>query len=105
MSQSIFTVTAVDIHDKSFGRCRCFGFFFDFEKATKAVLANEGGMQECKYTHIVIEQQGEHIHNIADVVAWYEWLLDPETYEGFWHPCKRPEVDSIAHTVNFNGIG
>lgn len=107
MSQTIFTVTAIDIRDKGLGRCRCFGFFFTLDAARNAVRNNEGGMQECIYTHIVIEEQGEHIHSTAEAIEWYRWTIDTETYEGFWEPYKAPisEDNDIAFTTNFNGIG
>ena len=107
MSQTIFTVTAIDIRARGFDRCRCFGFFFTLEKAREAVRNNSGGMHECKYTHLVIEEQGENIHAHAEAIDWYKWTIDTEIYEGFWNPHKRPvgEDNDIAFITNFNGIG
>ena len=104
MSQTIFTVTAIDIHDRGFGRCRCFGYFHTDTAALVAVEHNSGGMQECKYTHIVIEQQGEGVHAEAHALYWYEWVCGP-FYEARWVPCDRPKIDDGATITNFNGIG
>jgi hypothetical protein len=104
MSQTIFTVTAIDIHDRGFVRCRCFGYFHTDTEALVAVTDNSGDLQECKYTHIVIEKQHCGIHAEAVDLYWFEWI-DYVLTGGEWVACDRPKVDDGATITNFNGIG
>lgn len=64
---------------------RAFGYFEKEGKAREAVENNYGSIQECLYTHVVIERIDPGIHPVAVQVQWYEWKEDA------WKECIKPE--------------
>lgn len=99
----IYTITSITKDKKN---SRCFGFFFNESSARTAVINNSGGLEECLYDYIVIEEQGQGIHAMAKPVQWYRWLGNHELdeVEGCWIECDRPESFSPC-VVNWNAVG
>jgi hypothetical protein len=52
---------------------RTFGYYFHLSDAIKAVEENRGDIQECLYTHVVIEGLKEGIHPDIVEEVWFEW--------------------------------
>lgn len=60
---------------------RCFGYFKDKEKAIEAVKRNTFDMHETMYTYIVIEEVEEGIHPYAEIVQWFKYDRESNTYK------------------------
>jgi hypothetical protein len=52
---------------------RVFGWFPTYLQAVEAVSRNSGGMEECRYSQLVIEEVPSGIHATATVVQWFQW--------------------------------
>lgn len=87
----IFFVTALSSNSKI--ASRCFGFFWNEERALNAIRNNEGGMQESLFDYLVLEKGGAGIHPDLEKVSWYEWL------DAGWVKIDEPE--EFESTVNF----
>lgn len=78
-------------HFKLFKIPRTFGYYKDLNEAIEAVKHNCGDIQECLYTHIVIEEIGEGIHPNVSAEYWFEWK------DNHWERISsKPEI--------FNGL-
>lgn len=82
----IHTLTAYgpDDHDDH-GSRRVFGYYETRSEARRAVMLNTGSMEECLYTHLVIEAIAPGVHGEATEEEWFKWTSDRE-----WYPCDRP---------------
>lgn len=104
---SIFTITAIvaiDPYDtegkKTFGNSkptRVFGYYGTLKQAIEAVKDNRGGMDECLYQWIVIEEIPEGIHASTIEEYWFEWIAQR------WQPIEQ-KPERFRSIVNF-GIG
>ena len=86
-------------YDKPYKRTSTFGHWPNFEGAQRAVSINEGGMDECLYNYLVIEEVAYGVYgriqlmdpdNPAKGEWWYEWQ-HPDGQEGHWVPMTKPE--------------
>lgn len=76
-----------------------FGHWPDLEGAQKAVGRNEGGMDECLYNYLVIEEAAYGVYGRVQLMDpddpakgewWYQWE-HPDGQEGHWVPMPKPE--------------
>lgn len=86
-------------YDKPYKHTSTFGHWPDLEGAQKAVARNEGGMDECLYNYLVIEEVAYGVYgriqlmdpdNPAKGEWWYKWE-PPDGQEGHWVPMDKPE--------------
>lgn len=86
-------------YDKPYKHTQTFGHFPNVEDAQDAVNRNVGGMDECLYTNIVIEEIAYGIYGRIQVMDvddpskgewWYQWE-HPDGQEGHWVPMDRPD--------------
>ena len=64
---------------------RVFGWFPSLSAAQASILRDEGGMHECLYTHLVVEEVSTGIHGEAVAKVWYRWAG-----KRGWVSCKAP---------------
>ena len=85
-------------YDKPYKCTQTFGHFPVVENAMRAVERNEGGMDECLYNYLVIEEVPYGIYGrifSADLDDpnkgewWYEWQ-HPDGQEGHWVKTDKP---------------
>ncbi len=89
MSAPIYVITAM-VKEQRF-RPRSFGFYHTLAHARAAVTEDRGGMRECLYDYLVIEETMPGIHAEVTAVNWFEWRGDGlEKREG-WRRCAAPE--------------
>lgn len=86
-------------YDKPYKQTHTFGHFPTVEEAQEAVKQNYGGMDECLYNFLVIEEVAYGIYGriiTADPDEpskgewWYKWE-HPDGQEGRWVPMDKPE--------------
>jgi hypothetical protein len=95
----IYVITTVrKERDKDFERRHCVGFFHTKEIAIKSVKLNEMDMQECEYTHAVIEETHHGAYGQITKEIWFEWKKSKKKF----FRCAQPRW--AKHTCNW-GIG
>jgi 8-oxo-dGTP pyrophosphatase MutT (NUDIX family) len=82
----IYTVTAIRKSGDVIKDKRTFGWFPDMEQALDAIQTNAGSMEECIYTHIVLERNTAGIHGYGETLGWFLWD-SPSTS---WKPSTCP---------------
>lgn len=86
----IFVITA--LQNATCGRA--FGWFFEFDKADKAVLENALDMnEEGHHPWIVVEQYEPGVHCLAKQEWWYQFE------RGAFRQCQKP--DWATNTTNW----
>ena len=86
-------------YDKPYKRTNTFGHFQYISDAVRAVEHNDGGMDECLYNYLVIEEIGYGIYagicnwepdNPKQYEWWYQWE-HPDGQEGHWVKMDKPD--------------
>ncbi len=86
-------------YDKPYKRTHVFGHFPDLEGAREAVKQNLGGMDECLYNFLVIEEIAYGIYGRisssnpnepSNGEWWYKWE-HPEGQQGYWAKIDKPD--------------
>ena len=75
-----------------------FGHFLTLDDAQEAVEGNYGGMDECLYNYLLIEEIGYGIYaglvndpeNDKQFEWWYRWE-HPDGQEGHWVTMEKPD--------------
>ena len=96
-TNSIYTITAITENGKD---SRCWGFYFCYAKALNAVERNIGGLDDCMFDYVVIEEHPEGVLRIATVKQWFKYKKVPDDVE--WVEIDPPEW---AEGVSNWGIG
>ena len=96
-NKPIYVISAHALDDLGYAS-RTFGYYHDMLDALWAVHLDFGGMQECLYTHLVIEEVEEGIFPQTTGELWFRWDCE----NNGWAECEKPE--SERNIVNF-GIG
>lgn len=60
---------------------RCFGYYVKEEDARIALKNNNCDMHETMYDYAVIEKVEEGIHPISDIVGWFQYNSEANSYE------------------------
>lgn len=60
---------------------RCFGFYNSKKDAIKSVKCNNCDMWETIYDYIVIEEIEEGIHPYAEVVGWFKYNQETNSFD------------------------
>lgn len=60
---------------------RCFGYYIELEDAITALRLNSCNMFETMYEYAVIEKIGEGIHPDAEIMGWYKYNEEANSYE------------------------
>ena len=86
-------------YDRPYKCTHTFGHFPTLEDAQKAVASNQGGMDECLYNFLLIEEVAYGIYGrliSADLDDpnkgewWYKWE-HPDGQEGHWVTMSKPD--------------
>jgi len=84
--KEIYTITT--IRHALMAGSRAVGYYYDFEKADRAIRENCMDINECGYyPFAVIEPLQEGIYSFPREEHWYQWNKKKEQYE----PCEKPE--------------
>jgi len=99
----IFTITSFDLkNNRKSGidaevRCRCVGYFLDFETAERCVLTNDMG--RWYYSHVVIEQVEPGMYPTMPLYHRWFYGWDGERY------IKLENFDDPHADVSYVSIG
>lgn len=75
----IYTITTVT--NEEFPQCRCVGFYFDLNIATKEVENNSCDINEAgHYTYCVIEKVKPGLYYYPRKETWFQWDYDKKEY-------------------------
>ena len=85
-SKNIYTVTSVTENGKT---SRCWGFYLKYSSAAEAVKKNFGGLDDCMYDYVIIEQYEEGILGSAVAKQWFKYKKVPNNVE--WVEINPPE--------------
>ena len=86
-------------YDKPYKCTHTFGHWPTLKDAQTAVEKNEGGMDECLYNYLILEEvawgicgriQLADLDDPAKGEWWYQWE-HPEGQEGHWVQMNKPE--------------
>lgn len=91
---SIFTFTALTLReDGHIQHSRTFGWESTWEAAISTVLAKGHSMEECRYTHIVVEAVNSGLHGMSTKEAWFT------VHQGVVTPIEKPKT--LEGCINF----
>lgn len=85
----IYVVTSIDSMRKPLDS-RAWGWVPTLKEAEEVIENNSGDIQECSYTHAVIEKVVWGIPNVCvdeKNETWYKW----HTNKGKWEKCSKPQ--------------
>src|ERR1035437_4470622 len=96
-------------YDKPYKHTATFGHWPDLEGAQKAVERNEGGMDECLYNYLVIEEATDGVYGrirlqVPDDQSkgewWYHWE-HPDCQEGHLVKMDKPSwsISTIGWSI------
>jgi hypothetical protein len=90
--ETIFCITGFNPNSVREVGQRCFGFFYTFERALKAINCNLGDMNEHGwYSHLILEEMAEGLWG-SHINRWFfVFEGDPET--GKWVMCETPQSE------------
>jgi hypothetical protein len=83
----IYTFTTISNQEGNASRDkRTWGYYHSKKKALHAVAQNFGGMDDCLYDYLVIEEYQPGVISIANdnSEVWFEWIHHR------WCPCEKP---------------
>lgn len=86
----IYVITVFEDLDKKYGikgGSRCFGYYFNFEDADKAIRKNKTDINEYTYSYAIIEEIPEGISQIIDRKCFYKFDYEKRKY----YPIDEPE--------------
>lgn len=82
----IYTMTTITNSDGNATRDkRTWGFYHSERKALRAIAKNYGGMDDCLFTHLVLEEYKPGVIAIAQREVWFEWRNQQ------WSLCEKPK--------------
>lgn len=95
----IYVITTIRKNrNQLFERTHCVGWHYFEKNAIESVEYNNMDLQECEYTHAVIEETYEGIYCHTTKEIWFKWEKSKEKF------VRCPQPKWAEHTCNW-GIG